>query len=85
MLRFLAACSAIRFWTCCANSEDSSNISDKKSEKFFSVTQYLKLSKIFKKPDGMHFLTPRRGYIKMSGTILFFHFFIRDLNKIYKK
>ena len=75
MLRFLAACSAIRFWTCCANSEDSSNISDKKSEKFFSVTQYLKLSKIFKKPDGMHFLTPCTGSFKLSGATLFSFFY----------
>ena len=73
MMRFLATCSATRFWTCCTFSEDSSNNSEKKSKNFFSDT-ILQLSKIFKKPAGMHFLPPSRGNIKMSGTTLFFIF-----------
>ena len=74
MMRFLAVCSTICFWYFCANSEKSSNNSDKKLKKFFSVTQYLKLSKSFRKSGGMHFLTPSRAYIKMSGATLFFIF-----------
>jgi len=36
MMLFLAIYSTTRFWTRCTFSEDSSNNSEKKSEKFFS-------------------------------------------------
>ena len=36
MMLFLAIYSTTRFWTHCTFSEDSSNNSEKKSEKFFS-------------------------------------------------
>ena len=71
---FLAVYSTTRFWTRCTNSEDSSNISDKKSKNFFQLHNTSNYQKIFKKPDGMHFLTPCTGSFKLSGETLFFIF-----------
>ena len=81
MMRFLAVCSTTRFWTCCTFSEDSSNNSEKKSKKFFSVIPFFQSSKTLRNAVDMHFLTPSRGHIKLSGTTLFFIFFIKAERK----
>ena len=48
MMRFLAVCSATRFRTRCTKLENSSNISEKKSKKFFSYTMPQTIKKLQK-------------------------------------
>lgn len=49
-MRFLAVCSATRFWTRFTFSEDSSNNSEKKSKKFFQLRPTLNCRKASKTP-----------------------------------
>ena len=51
-MRFLAVCSATRFWTRFTFSEDSSNNSEKKSKKFFQSCPTLNRRKISETPMG---------------------------------
>ena len=74
MMRFLAVCSATRFWTRCTFSEDSSNNSYKKSKNFFSAIPFFQLSKTSKNTVAMHFIPLCTGSFRMSGETLFFHF-----------
>ena len=79
-MRFLAVCSATRFWTCCANSEDSSNISDKKSKKFFSDTIPQTIKKLQKVRWDAISNTLHR-FLQTEWRNTFFHFFIKVESK----
>ena len=80
MMRFLAVCSATRFWTRFTFSEESSNNSEKKSENFFSDTIPQTIKKFQKVRWDALFVTLHR-FLQAEWRNTFFHFFIKVESK----
>ena len=80
MMLFLAIYSTTRFWTRCTFSEDSSNNSEKKSEKFFQDS-LLPIIQNSQKLRRYALYTTLHSFFPNEGRNTFFNFFIKAESK----